>query len=59
MGEKKGEGKQGMGSRKEQTGAQQRRVVARRPREQHDTEAGRVQAAVQRQIHPSKHSYPF
>lgn len=30
---------------REQTGAQQCRVVARSPRQQHDTEAGRIQAA--------------
>lgn len=33
--------------KEEQTGVQQWRVVARRLREQHNTEAGRIQGAVQ------------
>lgn len=40
--------------RKESKQEQQCRVVARRRREQHDTEAGRIQAPVQRRVNPLK-----
>lgn len=47
-GEKKGINKGKGAGKREKTGTQQCRVVARRPREQHDTEAGRIQAAMPR-----------